>query len=81
VSSEEAILTAISKEFECGCETCANTAAICPATASSMVQEIAVLRSQLLRVSEEIEGHIDGAPDASVTSKLANSIFSIIAPR
>jgi len=46
-----------------------------------MVQEIAVLRSQLLRVSEEIEGHIDGAPDASVTSKLANSIFSIIAPR
>jgi hypothetical protein len=34
----------IIKEFECGCETCAHSAAICPATASSYVQEIACLR-------------------------------------
>lgn len=38
------IMKEITKEFACGCEVCSQSAAICPATAYSYVEEIACLR-------------------------------------
>lgn len=44
--SEQAI-EAVAKEFRCDCEVCSHTAAMCPASASSLLMEVANLRQQL----------------------------------
>lgn len=44
---QKAIMQAIVSQFQCDCETCSHTAAICPATASAYVQEIATLRRDI----------------------------------
>ena len=44
MSDLDSAMGAIVKKFQCDCETCAHTAAICPATASAYVEEIATLR-------------------------------------
>lgn len=47
-------LSEIRKEFACGCEVCTYSAAICPATASSLILEIATLRRELRSAKEDI---------------------------
>lgn len=43
----KAAMTQVLKDHECGCETCAHTAALCPASSSSIIEELARLRLRL----------------------------------
>ena len=45
-------LEAVSQDFACGCEVCAHSAAVCPATASAMIMEIVELRRLRAELAE-----------------------------
>jgi len=48
--------------------------------ASSYLDHAERMEGRLSAIMDEIEGYIDGAPDASEASKLANRIAEIINP-
>lgn len=41
------VARSVRDEFLCDCETCARTAAVCPASASSLILEVARLRAAM----------------------------------
>ena len=45
-----------------------------------LLSEVAGLRAALERVRCEVDGYIDGAPDAGPVAKLANAVSLIIDP-
>lgn len=58
VIEEEKEAEKVAKEFLCECEVCSHSAAICPATASSLILEVAHLRlvnAYLERVKKKVE--------------------------
>lgn len=59
-ADKDAEIKSIRHEHDCGCEVCAMTSAVCPASASTYAEEIATLRSSLLAANQRIEA-LEGA--------------------